>query len=145
MTYSKHAQEVYERFRQRPGSQHIATHGAIEGLIRWLSRARPSSILEVGAGIGTLTYAAVETLNRLGHPYRLTCLEDNAFCLEQLRNNLAEHWRRFEVYDGMGAVPADRGQFDFIILDGGSTSKEYFQRVAPRGVVFVEGWRLRQR
>lgn len=104
-------------------------------------------MLEVGAGIGTLTYATVSTLDAVHgqRPYRLLTTEDHPFCLEQLTANLTAQHGRFTVVANAAQVPADEGPFDFLITDGGDPADTRpFQRLAPGAIVFIEGDRKPQ-
>ncbi len=140
------AADVHARFRVRPGSAHIATQTAIEGLVRWLRRRCPERVLEIGAGIGTLTFATVETLDAVHGrgAYQLTTTECHAFCLEQLSANLMKQQGRYTVVSSPSEA-LDDGPFDFLIADGGDPSDtSAFQCLARGAVVFIEGDRKPQ-
>ena len=67
----KESLRIWQRFAARPGAAldgmvGIASEHAIEGLIEVLERYRPRRILELGSGIGTLTYTILATARRLG-------------------------------------------------------------------------------
>ncbi len=141
------AADVHTRFSGRPLSEHIATQTAIEGLVRWLQRKRPRRVLELGAGIGTLTYATVETLSSIhgDDVARLISTEPYPPCREQLEINLIDQRERFTVVDGPGDVAPDDGPFDFLITDGGDPEDgSPFQNLAPGAIVFIEGDRKPQ-
>ena len=141
--------EIYNHFKQLPGSQHIATANAVDGLIKWLDRKRPQRILEIGAGIGTVTYAILNYVERhtkdLTHPI-LTSVEDNDFCLGQLEENLGQRLNKVRLVRDLSDVQRSSEQFDFLIVDGGDPEDGRFASlIAERGVVFVEANRLEQR
>lgn len=141
------ARAVHRRFRGRPGSEHIATESAVRGLVRALRRARPRRVLELGAGIGTLTEAAIRVLERLHGPdgYTLVATESDPFCLEQLDRNLADRRGCLRVVADPGALPADAGPFDFVIADGGEQDDPRpFRDLARGATVFIEGDRRPQ-
>jgi 16S rRNA A1518/A1519 N6-dimethyltransferase RsmA/KsgA/DIM1 with predicted DNA glycosylase/AP lyase activity len=107
MKSTSNAGEIYRHFKQLPGSQYMATEKAIKGLVKWLKKRRPKTMLEVGAGIGTLTFASVGALSECcegdgASSYRLISIEDNSFCLSALKQNLKDHWGRFELIRGLG-------------------------------------------
>lgn len=135
---------LYERFRSYPGSQYIAKSGAIHGVSEQIARLRPTRILEVGAGIGTLTYTIITTLEMVGHHARVVSIEHDAFCLDALPRNLGPALGKVELRpDTRGLEPA---AFDFVIVDGGTLERgAYTELVAPRGRVLVEGFREHQR
>jgi protein-L-isoaspartate O-methyltransferase len=142
-------EELHGRFSSQGGSQFIASGHAIHGLLLWIEKTQPRNVLEIGAGIGTLTAAMLLALSARksagGSEYTLTSLEPEPYCLEQLEKNLAGLDRsRHRVVPDMSAV--DRGApFDFVIVDGGVLDERYFTHLAERAVVFVEGYRSKQR
>lgn len=140
------AAQIHERFSTRPGSEHIATRSAIEGLILWLQRTRPRRVLEIGSGIGTLTQATVSTLLDLHGPggFSLVTLEDHPFCRTALRENLASDWAHLTLQASVDELAVDRPP-DFLITDGGDpTDDRPFRSLAPRATVFIEGDRRPQ-
>lgn len=138
------ARLIYERFRAYPGSDWIAKPEPIAGVIAHVARARPRAILEVGAGIGTLTHAIVATLRELRHRARLVSIEHDAFCLAALDEHLGAELTQVEVAADSSRLAA--GEFDFVIVDGGTLERGgYAELVAPGGVVLVEGGRGPQR
>jgi protein-L-isoaspartate O-methyltransferase len=142
------ADRILKRFEQLPGSEHIASAHAVEGLFEWLEKRQPETVLEMGAGIGTLTAALLvyqDQRRAAGKDARILCVEDHPFCLEQLARNMAEHAGRYEVIANVGELPADVKQFDFVIVDGGEVDERYFTRLSPGATVFVEGHRSKYR
>src|SRR5687768_1181956 len=130
------ARAIYERFRSYPGSQYIAKAGAIQGVIEQLTARRPTRVLEVGAGIGTLTYTILATLERIGQRARMVSIEHDRFCLDALPRNVGPALDRVEIYaDTSGLEPA---AFDFVIVDGGTLERGvYTELVSPRGRLIV--------
>lgn len=139
------AHEVHQRFKDLPGSEYIASENAIRGLIRILQRTRPRRILEIGSGIGTLSYTIISTMEALrGRDYRLVMVESNEFCRTRLPVNLRDKFARARLLRHIGDI-TDR-EFDLIIVDGADTSDgRYLTLLADRGMVFVEGDRGPQR
>lgn len=82
-----YAENVFARFRALPGSDEIATAFAIEGLTRLLRRHRPRTVIEVGAGLGTLSQVI---LDHGPAATSLTVLERNGWCGARWAENLAE-------------------------------------------------------
>ena len=138
------ARAIYERFRRYPGSEYIAKPGAIAGVSEQIARWRPSNILEVGAGIGTLTYTIIATLEANDHEARVVSIEHDPFCLAALPRNLGPSLSRVEIREDARGLEA--GAFDFIIIDGGTLERgAYTELLAQRGRVLIEGFREHQR
>ncbi|HYH81577.1 MAG TPA: hypothetical protein VEX86_17360 [Longimicrobium sp.] len=153
MSVREEARRIHEQFHNSAGSQHIGSEHAVQGLIRWVERRRPRTVLEVGAGIGTLTYTLVRTLDRLAAesrtegraPYTMVAVEAHPYCVGELKRNLAEHLARFRLVADMDELPEDFPPRDFVVVDGGVLDDRYFSALEPRAVVFVEGSRAEQR
>ncbi|MGC8667505.1 MAG: hypothetical protein ACP5VE_05260 [Chthonomonadales bacterium] len=143
------AGSLHKRFSGYIGGEHIASLHALHGLMWWVLRRRPSTILEVGAGIGTLTSGLLWSVERIAaagaaRPI-LISTEDNAFCVQQIAKNLADQLERFHLISDMDAFPQGVASVEFVVIDGGVLDERYFTRLAPRGVVFFEGFREKQR
>ena len=144
------ARQIWHRFSQLPGSQHIARQYAVYGLIHWLRKVQPRLVVEVGAGIGTLTYTSLVALNDLyGNDrqagFRFVTIENDTFCLEQLRRNLDSWQPDMEVIHEVDQL-AGLGPIEFLIIDGGDPKETgYYTNLAPGAVVFVESNRGDQR
>jgi protein-L-isoaspartate O-methyltransferase len=136
----------HARFLEYPGSNHIAGRSALAYLSALLNQTKPKAVLELGAGIGTMT----EIL--LGHPSRIERIvstENNAFCLASLKKNQANPAEpRLLVATKEGDVPRDV-VFDLLIGDGGFNASGVYEDYAPQlklgSVVFVEGDRANLR
>lgn len=94
------AAAIHAWFSNLAGAEHIATQHAISGLMRWLHRVRPSRVLEIGPGIGTLSYTVLRWAEGAGVPIELTCVEQDAFCRSALIEN-----RKWPVNPMAGGVP----------------------------------------
>jgi len=114
--------EVFERFVGRPGSDYIASGYALGTIAEIVERRQPRAVLEVGAGIGTITTAVLEASDRAGGAVQHhVAVEDVPFCLEQLAANLGARRGEVEVVDRARDLPSDAGPFDLVIVDGGYT------------------------
>jgi 16S rRNA A1518/A1519 N6-dimethyltransferase RsmA/KsgA/DIM1 with predicted DNA glycosylase/AP lyase activity len=120
MNNTTDAKQIWEHFRALPGSNHIATLHSIEGLISWIKRQTPRSVLEVGAGIGTLTFTTVSAMSEVhgSEGFHITSTEDNEFCISALETNLRDQWGKFELIH-LNSKFATKQLFDFVIIDGG--------------------------
>jgi protein-L-isoaspartate O-methyltransferase len=149
----KLADEIYRIFGSYPGAEYIASLNAINGVLRIMKTRKPVSVLEVGAGIGTLTHALFEALRYMydtsaAAQVRIVSTEDNEYCLEQLSHHLPDILQdsRFTLRRTMDDAHADARGFDFIIIDGGMfDDPRYTTKLLDGGVVFVEGDRQSQR
>lgn len=144
MTNSRHrrlAQTIYDRFAERPGSQHIASPFAIEVLLRELERRRPRAVLEIGAGIGTTTQAILDSPAR---PASFFTIEDHPFCLEQLEVNLEGADGRVRIVPSTVDLP-EHQRFELALVDGGERSLGLHSRLTRRATILIEGDRGPQR
>jgi predicted O-methyltransferase YrrM len=121
------AKNIFARFLARPGADHIASPYALAHLAAILRQADINSVVEFGAGIGTVTYL------RLTHPSpssrTVVTPENNAFCLEQLQRNIpAEFKSRLTVLSGLRQP---NGRFDLAIIDGKIPPDEDYAFLRP--------------
>jgi hypothetical protein len=133
------AQQVYETFRSKPGSQQMASLTALTYFATILREHRPRVVVECGAGIGTLSHALLSSAHP---PERLVLIEDYPNCIEQLRVNLGPAEGRYEVVSNPATLDVLGAKADLVIGDGGWMSPEEYRVVSEGTVVFVEGKRL---
>lgn len=151
--------EIWKRFLRLPGARcgsviGIASERAIATLIALVQQRRPKRILELGAGIGTLTTTILEAAREAGlsgQPgFRFYTIESHPFCLEQLNNNLKAFGGGYRLVQSINAVPRDC-LFDLIVVDGGGDLPndlgviDFSSRLAQHGVILLEGGRGFQR
>jgi protein-L-isoaspartate O-methyltransferase len=130
------AESVHERFVARPGSQYIASIFALANLAALLRRHQPRSVVEFGAGIGTITYLLLTygSENRV-----VVSTEHHPYCLEQLKHNIpAALWKRLTVISDGREL---RGEFDLAIIDGPIPESDQGTILRPGLICFVEGGR----
>jgi hypothetical protein len=151
MNLNREARSIHQRFSKLPGSQYIASEHAIRGLMRCLIKRKPKSVLEIGAGIGTLTFVSTTILSRRQETRdtelkpRIIAVENSAFCRAELRKNLAASWDSLELVHDISDLPGDVSDFDFVIIDGGDSDHRYFSKLGQGATLFVEGYRGPQR
>ena len=130
------AREIYARYQAKPGSDHIASCDALTYLSVCLREFSPRTVLECGAGIGTITDAL---LSHECHVDRVIATEHNAFCLNALGINLRHHDPSRLNVIAPEELASLRADIDMIVGDG-SRGRHHVFRMARQGtIVFVEG------
>ena len=132
------AKSVSDEFSSKPGAQYIAKKFAMAYLSALLREIKPASVLEIGAGIGTITDLLLRHPDR---PRDVTATEDHPFCLEQFALNVpqaaAEGCRLLTDQD---LLDADRDSFDLVVIDAAVSDANY--ALFKSGTIcFVEGAR----
>lgn len=145
----EYGQRLYRHYAQRPLAEHIATGHAIGGLAHWLLARSPSRILEIGAGIGTLTHCLLEVGSLLEEPAQVHSVEPHLPCSAQLAINLepvlAATRCSFALHRGLETIELGPA-FDFLVIDGGDeATMAMVDHLRRAGTVFVEGDRRPQR
>ena len=137
-----YAKSVYDEFSQKPGAQCIATEFALAHLSAVLNQVKPDSVLEFGAGIGTITHFLLKHPANIGH---VTTTENNPFCLEQFAANIPEEYRgRYDLIVGDGTQVPGQRPYDLVIVDDLVSSQVY--AYLDHGMTcFVEGARSANR
>ena len=133
------AQPIHSRFRASEGSGQIASLWALEGLEAWLSDNSPKRVLEVGAGIGTIS-TLLAPFCRLSE--FVVCVEDDPWCRSRWGRNMPFIPPGMHLYD---KVPLYEQPFDLIVLDGPQMPLDGWHLLARGGTIFVEGNRREQR
>lgn len=148
------AEEIWVHFKSVPGAGGIASEHAIGGLIKIIKKKKPKKILELGSGMGTLTYAIMASLgNFFGKEfsYDFYTVENDEFCLGQLKKNLEGFEDKCTVINNISEVFSKGIQFDLIVVDGGGNLPDDMgpmnieNMVERKGVIFIEGSRRYQR
>lgn len=131
---------VFDKFSKMPRSENIATSAAIKALLGILKKEKPKMVLELGGGIGTLSYLLLKHSGAYVDIY-----EDLSFCIEALRENLREFNSQYSIvtsYDD----PTPHNHYDLIIVDGGTM--EFYVRMIKDltfKTIFIEGTREKTR
>ena len=154
------AHEIWQKFIALPGSSvegrvGIASQNAIGGLLHTLDRRNPLRILEIGAGIGTLTFTILNWARSSGmerNPtHALITVENNDYCLRQLAANLKGFEGAYRLVSSVEEARQTGLQFDLITVDGGGDVPNdmgvmpFDHLLQPKGAIFVEGARFTQR
>ena len=132
------ATSTYREFKSRPHSQYIASEFALYQLASLLSAHKIQSVLEIGAGIGTITRFL---LVHPARPRRILSTENHPTCLSELEKNLSDvgkdGWSLVGGYDDI--EPAST--FDLVIFDG-DVRFDRLSAIFKDGMwIFVEGSR----
>ncbi|MEM8688268.1 MAG: hypothetical protein AAGF81_13120 [Pseudomonadota bacterium] len=133
------ARALYAEFSAKPGSKHIASEYALAGLSSLLNWLKPTAVLEIGAGIGTLTRLLMT------HPVgvkRIVAFEDNDFCYEQLTKNLPiEAAPNVEIIRSTAKLEPMQDQFQLMVLDGVHNEdwEPVYAKFQKGAVVYFEG------
>ena len=138
---------IHAYFKAKPGSGQIASEFAIRCVMKAVKRKQPLRILEVGAGIGTLTVALFNACLFVDdHVPEIFYVEDDPTCLEALKRNVPPTWyrmlRRFDITDGVDPCIEP---FDLVIIDGEDPANVVPYCCGRRALVVVEGNRRGQR
>ena len=136
------AQTVHKEFSQKPGAQHIASEFALAHLSAVLNKVKPRSVLEFGAGIGTITYFLMKHPANVGH---VTTTENNQFCVEQFAANIPEEFSsRYDLVVDDGTLVPGQRPYDLVIVDD-SVSAQGCAYLDQGMICFVEGGRSTNR
>lgn len=137
------AGRIHSEFHGKPESLHIALEHALAHLSASLRLQQPKSVLELGAGIGTITKLLLQMENR---PTRIVATEDHPVCLEAISDNLAGvDVSGLSVVTNIDDLLALSDSYDFVICDGGFLDQRVFRGVEENALCFFEGSRGPQR
>jgi hypothetical protein len=148
MTNREIAESVFKTFSGKEGCQHIASNNALNGILNLISKYGCSTVFEVGIGIGTIPYALNKYVaENPGKKIKYTGIEENAFCLGQLKQNITGLDKNFDFsqHNVIDTVP--QAFYELLIVDGANDSLEKIKRLcnpSARTILFVEGDRKNQ-
>lgn len=141
--------EIFRKFGAQIGSEHIASPVTIEALSRLCREHKPRRILEMGGGIGTISYILLKYSDAF-----LDVYEDNEFCLSKLRENLVPFEGRYQIIQNYRISPPVQ-DYDLMVVDGGSGKAWdggyplavwfFILFLKSVKIVYVEGFRRLQR
>jgi len=148
ITSGAKAKEIHKMFSDLIGSEHIATSINLQIVIDLCNELKPVRVLELGGGIGTITYTLLENSSAIVDVY-----EDNSFCIDQLKKNLLSFKNRYNIINNYKLLPPARN-YDLIVIDGGNGKKHdggfadsiyyYLSYINTVKIIFVEGHRKMQ-
>ncbi|WP_271855510.1 hypothetical protein [Patiriisocius marinus] len=140
--YKKVAEEVSAKFLNIEGNKFIASHFAIQFILKIIKDFNVTSVLEIGLGIGSISDAILKysELNNLDITY--TGTENNDYCLRVLPNNV-EHYNKIDLFEDINALQTS-APFDLIIIDGTDNLDNIKKFGHPNTIIFIEGLRSKQ-
>src|SRR3989344_5049256 len=112
-------QEIYTLFRNKEGSEAMTGIVTLEAIVSFAKRNNPKTVLELGGGIGTLSYAVLKNSDAV-----LDVYEDNESCRNALKENLKGMEGRYTIISDYAHLPPKR-EYDLIVVDGGKGKGEY--------------------
>lgn len=144
MNNKETATQCYKHFSKKEGNQHIAGQFALEKILDIIDVNKPNRILEVGLGIGSISYTILSIKDRFNPNLTYHGTEANDFCLNALKQNLSDFSDSIEIYKNLEALNSTI-KYDFVIIDGSDESIEQIKDIiSPNGVIFIEGGRANQ-
>ena len=149
----KNSTAIHNLFKQKDGSDAISGVATLDALIEICKERNPKTILELGGGIGTITYALLANSDATVDVY-----EHNEFCRKQLHENFKMYRERMRVVPSYDILPP-RSKYDLIIVDGGKGKGHnderdggypriigaYLQSLDAINILFIEGQRKSQK
>ena len=136
MSVDKLASDIFREFKIKPESQYIAAEFTLVELSRLIARLKPRRVLEVGAGIGTITKLLLTHPDR---PKQLTVTEAHPVCVSELAKNL----KGVELADYRLVKSANEldvtEHYDLVIFDGSLDDERQYAVLRPGTWCFVEG------
>lgn len=144
-------QEIYEMFKKQSGSNAIAGIATLEVVVSAAQNDNPRTVLELGGGIGTISYAILKNCDAAIDIY-----EHDELCRGALAENLKGMEARYSVITDYTKLPPRRS-YDLIVVDGGSGNDAgydggfdqavgaYIQSLKNLKTIIVEGQRRSQK
>ena len=160
MSAKQDGERIWKMFIAKPGAyvdgvEGIASSFAITMLLRVLKKHSPRRILELGSGIGTMTYAICWHISRKSDSRRETIkfhtVENNEYCIDQIERNLDEFRGVYARFNSVADAQAIEKEYDLIIVDGGGDLPgdmgimDFGAMLGRKGVILIEGSRGYQR
>lgn len=140
--------EIYNTFKNKEGSGAIAGTATLKAIIDLVQKNKPLSVLEIGGGIGTISYAILKNCAA-----SLDIYEQNDFCIKKLKENLKGLENRYTIISSYNQLPPKR-EYDLIVVDGGKGQRDggypqviaaYIHSLRSIKTIFIEGQRKSQK
>ena len=144
MNHNKITEVCYKKFSIAEGNQHIASFFALKKTLDIIAQNKPKNILEVGLGIGSVSYNILNYKMLSNSKFNYYGTESNEFCLNQLSINLQNFYKNIKISSTINEIDSNI-LFDFIIIDGKDDSlKKIKNIISKNAVIFIEGDRSNQ-
>jgi len=137
------ARDVSNLFKAKSGSQEIAQEDALSQIGRIFYDVQPTSVLDLGSGIGTISYYLSRLTNDAN--FELYLYEVNEYCQEALKKNL--EGLNFHLIRSVEELSQLSNSIDFVIIDDFidfDHTQKLLSNCKPKAV-FIEGHRRMQR
>ena len=121
-------QEIYEMFKKKSGSNAISGIATLNAVIDCAINDRPKTVLELGGGIGTISYAILKNCDATIDIY-----EHDDYCRKTLKETLVGMENRFNVISDYNQLPPKRS-YDLMVVDGGGGGAENYDGGFPQAV-----------
>lgn len=129
----------WDRFKNLPGSEAIASQAALLAIVALTLVRPPKRVLEIGAGLGTITHLILEFT-----PAQLISTEPVKFLNQKLKSQESKFLR---VVTDESEISFREFSPDWVIIDGPCNMKSLKQLLVPGvlQVVIVENQRIMSR
>jgi phospholipid N-methyltransferase len=144
MSNQKIALETYKYFSNLEGNMHIASEFALKKIIDVIDNYKIKSVLELGLGIGSISFCVLEFAKRKTQNINYTGTEANDFCLKVLPKYLNFHFDKIQIFNNLNSVSLSK-KFDLIIIDGKEENLfKVKDMISEKGIIIIEGDRVPQ-
>lgn len=133
---------TFEKFQTRVGSQQMATKEALRVIGKYLDNQKPKTILEIGAGIGTITSFCNSIVANSSEYF---AFERDSWCRNQL--NALDLSQNVKIIMDLAELDGVE-TLDFVIVDDLISQQELhnvLEKLSSVFTIIVEGHRYRQR
>lgn len=110
---AKTPEGIFDKFSKMPDFEHIGGRVSVAVISDLCRKEKIETVLEMGAGLGTLTYTVLSSCDAKVDTY-----EHNPRFIEKFKVNLASFMDRITILTDYKLMPP-RKSYDLIIVDGG--------------------------
>ncbi len=137
----KYSEIVHQKYSAQVGSEQIALLISIQTLIKLLETKKPSQVIELGSGIGTLTEVCLEQSNA-----KIMSVENNDWCVSRLKHNL-HGLRPFQLVTDYSELNVGSSA-DLLVIDANNgiyNVESLVRKSTNLQTIFIEGHHLAHR
>jgi hypothetical protein len=144
MAVKNSAIQTYKYFSGLDGNEHIASEFALKKVIRIIERYKIKNVLELGLGIGSISYCILDFSKVVNSKVNYIGTESNEFCLKVLPKYLKDHFDKIQIFDDLNNV-ISKEKFDLVIIDGKDENLFKIKNlISNSGIIIIEGDRMPQ-